>query len=137
MFFVRDEVWMFSIPLPFDLTDNQSGVPKYNQRFDSQVYGSLETKDASFIFGHVDGAVKAKSGGERSMATFWRDEYCADTVAKCIGGTIKVQGPSGSLFRSFIWSEIFNIVQCHDVFVREVKLHGLVIFYSLMSQMVS
>ena len=71
------------------------------------------------------------------MESFWGDEYHADTVAKCNGGPIKVQGPSGSLFRSVIWSETFNVVQCHDVFVREVEPHGLVIFDSLMSQMVS
>ena len=71
------------------------------------------------------------------METFWGYEYRADTVTKCIGGPIKVQGPSGSLFRSVIWSEILNIVQCHDVFVREVKLHRLIIFYSLMGQMIS
>ena len=71
------------------------------------------------------------------METLWRDEYCADTVAKCVGDPIKIQGPSGSLFRSVIWPEFFNIVQCHDVFVREVKLHGLIIFYSLMGQMIS
>ena len=71
------------------------------------------------------------------MASFRRYKHSTDIVAKCIGGTIKLQGPSGSLFRSVIWSDIFNIVQCHDVFVREVEPHGLIIFYSLMSQMVS
>ena len=90
MIFVRDEGWMLSIPLSFDLTDDQSGVPKHNQRFDSQVYGSLESKDTSFILCHVVRTVEVESGGERSMETFWGDEYRADTIAKCIGGPIKV-----------------------------------------------
>ena len=71
------------------------------------------------------------------MATLWRDEHNTDTIAKCIGGTIKLQGPLGSLFRSVIWYDLFAVIYCHDVFVRKVKIHGLIIFYSLMSKMIS
>ena len=65
MFFVRDEIGMLSVPLSFDLTDDQIWVSKYNQRFDSQVNCSFETEDTSFILNHVFGTAEAESGGER------------------------------------------------------------------------
>ena len=70
------------------------------------------------------------------MVTFWGNEYRADTVAKCIRSPIKVQGPLGSLFRSVIWSDSLTVVYCHDVFVREFKLHGLIVIHILMSKVI-
>ena len=88
----------------------------------AQVYSSLETKDAGFILSHVICAAETKSGRERSVAAFRRNEYCANAVSKCVWSTIKVQGPSGSLFGSVIRSVTFNVIQIHDVLVWEVKI---------------
>ena len=71
------------------------------------------------------------------MATFWRDKYRGDTVSKCVGGTIKVQGPSRSFSRSVIQSVFFNVAQSHDILIGEIEPHGLLIFDSLMIQMVN
>ena len=70
------------------------------------------------------------------MEAFGRNDYNTNYVTQCVGSSIKNHSPSGSLFRSFIRSRLFTVDYQHDILVRELKRHGLVVINNLMRQMI-
>ena len=80
--------------------------------------------------------VKTIGSATVSQTSFGGYDYNTYAIAECVGSSVKNQGPSGSLFRSVIWSEFFTIVYHHDVFIWAFKLHGLVVIQNLMSKVI-
>ena len=70
------------------------------------------------------------------MSSFGRYDYSADAVTQSMCVSIKMQRPSGYFRRAFIRDRYFTVSYHHDVFVRKIKVQGLVIIHCMMCQMV-
>ena len=63
-------------------------------------------------------------------------DYSANAVTQGVRGSIKIHRPSGSFLRSFIRSRFFVVSHQHDILIRELEIHGLVVIHGLMRQMI-
>ena len=66
------------------------------------------------------------------MTTLRRYNYNTDAITQCVRGSIKIHRPSGSFTRS----RFFIIGHQHDVLIRELEIHGLVVIHGLVRQMI-
>ena len=68
------------------------------------------------------------------MTTLERYDYSANVVTQCVLGSIKIHRPSESFLGSFIQSRFFVVNHQHNVLIRELEIHGLVVIYGLIIQ---
>ena len=71
------------------------------------------------------------------METLGRDDHHTNSITKRFERSVKNHSPSESLLGPFIRSRFFLVSHQHNILIRELKIHGLVVIHGMMSQMIS
>lgn len=120
---VWNQIRMSCILVALYMVYNQCIISIYLKDLDPQVNGCFELHDARFIFNDIVCTIKSQPSNEGYVKILWGHQHCPDTMAYNIGGTIKNKSSS------LPWLGFFIIIYDHDIFIREIESHWLVILY--------